>query len=57
MTDRDQRGLGMLGMLGMTGSDMADRTIMCGDMEDHDQGLRVVPISVHKVRTYLDHCG
>ena len=54
--NRDQRGLGMLGMMGMMGSDTGVRAMMGGDMDDHDRGLRVVPICVDGVRHFFGHC-
>ena len=57
MMDQDQRGLGMLGMMGMMGSEMGVCAMMDGDMDDHDRGLRVVPICVDGVRHFAGHCG
>ena len=53
MMDRDQRGLGTLGMMG---SDMGPRAMLGGDRDDHDRGLRVMPISVDEVRYLFGHC-
>lgn len=44
-------------MLGMTGSNMGVRAMMGGDMEDHTQGLRFVPISVDDIRHFVGHGG
>ncbi len=57
MMDQNQRGLGMLGMMGMMGSDMGVRAMLGSDRDDHDRGLRVVPISVDDVRPFFGHCG
>ena len=57
MMDQDQRGLGMSEMMGMMGTNMGVHTMMGGDMDDHDRGLRIVPICVDGVRHFLDHCG
>ena len=54
MMDQDH----LLGMKGMMGSSMSVGDMMGRDMDDHDQGLRVVPIqhlSADDVRHFFEH--